>query len=159
VSVTATLISVDLPEVLACNDDPAALGALFASYEQTPAALALDKTWHAIHYLLTGSIEETEGVLASAIFGGRVLGDEESQARLLMPDEVADLSHALIAIPPEELLRRYNADELNDAGVYFNSWSASNEDTDYVRDYYRSMIEFYRTAARDSKAVIILIIA
>src|SRR6188768_3658450 len=57
--------------------------------------LDIDKSWHAIHFLLTG--EGGEGPLAWAVFAPMLIGEDlgRGPARLLMSEQVVEVSKAL----------------------------------------------------------------
>src|SRR3712207_3831611 len=53
----------------------------------------LDKAWHGIHFLLTGTAWEGQEPLCYLLVGGEYIGDEDvgyGPARVLRPHEVAD---------------------------------------------------------------------
>ena len=77
-------------------------------------SLSLEKAWHGLHYLLTGSAFEGEGPLGFLLHGGEAMGlgepgeedgeDEAGASRLLSPAEVQQVSTALSSITEERTL-------------------------------------------------------
>src|SRR5262245_40469583 len=69
--------------------------------------VSLDKGWHGLHYLLTGSADESAGPLAFLLNGGQPLGDagddDDCPPRMMLPAEVARLSAALDEVSEDAL--------------------------------------------------------
>lgn len=57
----------------------------------------LDKAWHGVHFLLTGSAYDVTGTLGAAVMGGRPVGEDDGYGppRLLEQPEVAEVAEAL----------------------------------------------------------------
>ena len=69
------------------------------------ADVRLDKAWHGIHFVLTGSGWGGEPPLNFMVSGGTEVGDEDmgyGPARAFTSAEVPRIHEALAAIPPEE---------------------------------------------------------
>ena len=113
--------------------------------------LDIDKSWHAIHYLLTGDAWQGNPPLANAVLGGTELGEEDvgyGPCRYLTPEEVREVASALVGIPVEELRRRYDPVELEKADIYPNIWiREGDEGLEYVLEYYEALVRFFRSAA------------
>jgi hypothetical protein len=64
---------------------------------EPPDSIDLDKAWHGIHYLLTGTAEGGDGPEALAILGGEEFGPDVGYgpARFLLPGDVKAVSDAL----------------------------------------------------------------
>ena len=110
----------------------------------------LDKAWHAIHFLLTGSAEGGEPPLSLAVAGGSPLGDIDfgyDKVRYLTEQEVREVYLALSAISVEEIEARFSLKELSEANIYPNVWEDHEEEIDYVTYFYKKMVEFFRRAA------------
>ena len=99
--------------------DPEAAARLFADPEQAqklygPAAAdgslhCLEKNWHGLHFLLTGSSSEVSGPLGFLIAGGTAVGDVDcgyGPARAFRPPEVTTLAEALASFPEATLRQR-----------------------------------------------------
>jgi hypothetical protein len=121
----------------------------------------LDKAWHGIHYLLTGSAD-TNGTLASkVIMGGEDIGRDlgYGPAQLLKPDEVKAIAQLLEKTTPDMLRKRYNPKEMTQMRVYPEViWEREGDDAlRYVLDYYEKLVAFYKLAAQRNQAVIFAI--
>ena len=49
------------------------------TYLDSDTSLSLDKSWHAIHFMLTGQVWEFDAELGSVIFGGYLIGEEDDE--------------------------------------------------------------------------------
>lgn len=121
----------------------------------------LDKAWHGIHYLLTGSAEP-DGTLASkVIFGGEDIGKDQGYgpAQLLMPDEVRAIARLLQSTPPETLRQRFRPADMTRVGVYPDViWVRDGEEAlHYVLEAYGRLVSFYKLAAERGQAVVFAI--
>lgn len=132
------------------EDDSAAEKILFGDGPE----LDLDKAWHAIHFLLTGSAWEVGAGAGAAILGGEPIGGDigHGPVRLLLPEEVKAIVPGLV--DTDELRRRFDPMELTEAGVYPNVWDESDFDH-YVGPNYASLRDFYRRAAENDQAVVL----
>ena len=120
----------------------------------------LDKAWHGIHYLLTGSAESTGTLASKVIMGGEDIGPDQGYgpAQLLNPDEVKAVARLLEETTPEQLRQRYKPKEMTRAGVYPDIWDRDgNEALDYLLEYYRKLVAFYKHAAEREQAVVFAI--
>ncbi len=147
----------ELGELLAQPDN---LAAFLYGQAAPENYLDIDKTWHAVHYLLNGETWEGKYPLSEAVMGGQNLGEEDmgyGPARYLAPDAVADVAAALAEISPEALLARYEPAKLKAAEIYPQVWRENDEDRDYIAVNYRALVDFYRGAAAGGDAVIVWI--
>ena len=85
----------------------------------------LDKSWHAIHYLLTG--KNNLGFL-----DGLQLEVGEEHMEVHSPEKIAKLNKQLTENPPSELALGISFTELNEKEIYPGTWSDSS-DIGYIR--------------------------
>jgi hypothetical protein len=118
--------------------------------------LDIDKSWHAIHYLLNSDTWEGEPFF-DVVLGGTELGEDigYGPARYLSPKEVQAVANALQELPAFEVLERFDAQRLNDAEIYPHGWSGSPEELDYIRDNYLALTEYFRKVAEAKDAMLI----
>jgi len=101
----------------------------------------LDKAWHGIHYLLTGTAGEGASPLHFIASGGRDVGDEEigiGPARVFRSDEVVRIRDALVKVDDVQLRARFDPAEMTRQDVYPDIWSRDPEDDNalgYVMEY------------------------
>jgi len=126
--------------------------------ETPPNHLDIDKSWHGIHFLLTGDTWSGEPPLAHVILGGIAIGDDigYGPARYLTPDEVRVIAQALAGVTREQLEKRYLPATLEKAEIYPTGiWEAEGNDAlEYLLQYYEPLVGFYRDAAARGDAII-----
>jgi hypothetical protein len=125
--------------------------------EAFPLAVDIDRSWHAIHFLLTGSADATEGTLATVIFGAEVVGDPEDSEglRLLRGPQVVEVADSLRPLTRAVVAARWNAAALDAAEIYPIEWQPEGDDArEYVLDHYVALRDFYLAAASRGDAVL-----
>ncbi|RZK18337.1 MAG: DUF1877 family protein [Hymenobacter sp.] len=128
----------------------------------------LDKAWHALHYLLTGTAWGGEEPACYLVMGGEQIGDEEEHdvrygpARLLSPAEVAALAAVAAVLTPAEIQKRLNPEEMTRLKIYPEVWSRTGQDAqdnyDYLLEYAVELQGFLSRAADLRQAVIIYLV-
>src|SRR5438093_6086389 len=88
----------------------------------------LDKAWHGIHYLLTGTAWEGRPPLNALVLGGKRLPDPDEEwgygpPRLLPPGDVAALSRALESVSDDDLAARFDPADMSAKEIYPEIWS------------------------------------
>ena len=116
--------------------------------------LKLEKSWHTLHYLLTGSAEPVDTCLGKAILGGAEIGPDlgYGPARLLAPEEVGQVAEALARLSKEDLAQRFNLSAMKAANIYACD---SEEELELAQDYFERMTRFYAEAAAMGNAMIL----
>lgn len=87
----------------------------------------IDKTWHVLHFLLTGEAWEAEPPLDFIATGGQQVGEEDvgyGPARVLRSPEVRRLAEALAPITWPILLSRFDIAAMDALEIYPTGWSA-----------------------------------
>jgi hypothetical protein len=125
---------------------------------QDRSTVQLEKSWHGLHYLLTGSPDPGEGPLAFLLSGGEAIGDDESGLRLFTPEQVRDLDTALSAVSAEQLWQRFDPDRMTDEGVYPVIWDEPEEELreEYL-EYFHAMKDLIHRANRAGNALLLSI--
>jgi hypothetical protein len=133
------------PFVDAAVDDQDELGADF---------LDIDKSWHGIHFLLTGSVLEGDPPLKWVMFAPTQIGEdvEYGPARVLSTDQVVEVSKALAAITPDKLKKKCDWQLMNDSEIYPQEWRVGDED--YIAENFAHLKKFYESAARRRLGVV-----
>ncbi|MEH2174352.1 YfbM family protein [Nostoc sp.] len=125
--------------------------------------LNIDKAWHGLHFLLTGSALPNDSPLTNVVMGGTPLGDPENPdfdfgpARFLSPQEVQEVAKELSEISKIDLEARFDPSVLLKADVYPHIWQEGKEALEYITDYYIYVVEFFQEAAKCGDVVLLYI--
>ncbi|HWG42266.1 MAG TPA: YfbM family protein [Gemmataceae bacterium] len=101
---------------------------------QTPS-VHLEKAWHGLHFLLTGSAGESDVPLGFLLEGGQEVGEDDGYGapRLFQPGEVQQINAALAPISDDELWSRFDPELMEAESIYPCIW---DEEEDELRDEY-----------------------
>ena len=86
-------------------------------------ALDIDKAWHAIHFTLTGELNEGDGddILTKLMFGGTPVNDEDvgyGPALEITTEEVKEINSAIKNISQEEFRAKFSVSEMLENDIY-----------------------------------------
>ena len=96
----------------------------------------LEKSWHGIHYLLTGSAWEGEPPLDFLVDGGRQVGRidlEHGPVRAFRADAAQTIYQSLSGVSPYELRKRFNARDMAAKEIYPDIWTGAALEEDSLR--------------------------
>jgi hypothetical protein len=134
-------------------------GSCAKSPEEPPTGeLDLHKSWHCLHFLLTGKVEGSDGTaLGDAILGGAEIGGEEADMgygppRGLSPGQVRSVAAALSEFPIGQKAKAFDAEAADGAGVY-----VAKHGEEELREYFQQLHEFYEDAASKGNAMLLWI--
>lgn len=129
---------------------------LLLESDDDETSVDLDKTWHGIHWLLTGSHDPTDDVTSEVIFGGQPVGEDRGYgpARLLDPERVRAVASILRALPADELRQRVDLEAMSAADLYPDIWDEADVFDEYLAPAYDELRAFYADAAHEGQAVI-----
>ncbi len=123
-----------------------------------PEGLELEKSWHCLHFLLSGKVWETgEQPIEKAILGGDEIPDAEGvmgygPARCLEPGEVKEIAIALAGYPIEQEASHFDPGAAEDAEIY-----CPNHSGEELIHYFNLVKDYYREAASKNHAMLIWI--
>src|SRR4051812_41190420 len=145
-----------LAEALASPDRLDAL--LYDDPSEELPEVDADKAWHGIHWLLTGSADETQPAAATrglfrrrtattvgpegmAVLGGEPIGEDNGYgpARVLRPDEVVAVAEALRPLTPEVLGHRMDSAAMAAAELYPGIWDEEDVYEEYLGPSYAGL--------------------
>ena len=137
------------PNTVAASESPTA---------NSSKELDLHKSWHCLHFLLTGTVEPTgDGPLRDAIVGGSEIPDEDDvmgygPARVLAPDQVRAIADALANFPLAEKIQNYDVQAAKTAGIYV----AEHEKSE-LAERFNHLLRFYQDAAAKGNGLLLWI--
>jgi hypothetical protein len=118
--------------------------------------LSLHKSWHCLHFVLTGkSWEPAEPALGDAIMGGAEIPDRQQvmgygPARCLTPSQVDGVASALASYPIEERTKAFDSQLAKEQKVY-----VPNHESDELIYYFNLLRDFYHDAATKRNGMIL----
>jgi len=152
----AVAVAADEAELLV-KDEPRILEALERS---NGSVLALDKAWHGLHFLLTGSASSTDGPMGQAILGGRAVGKDfgYGPARIVSAGQVRSIARALQGLNPAALAGKYDPQAMQHAEVYPSIWTREGQEGfRFLMNYLPALQAFYEKAAESGLAVVVVL--
>ena len=118
--------------------------------------LELDKAWHGLHYILSGTLEPGESLLSQAVLGGAEIGEDFSgygPARCFTAAQISELAAALgDPAVATEAAARYDAARMTELQVYPFGWD--EDDRQWLLSALRDLRGFYADAAGKGSAVV-----
>jgi len=126
----------------------------------TDGLLELDKSWHGLHYLLTGTAWEGEPPACFLLRGGSVIlpDDGEGATRVLSKTEVRDLAAFLAGLPAGEVKARFVWETMMELQIYPQIWDrpAAEDDTrGWLMGCYGQLEQFVASAAERGLSLLI----
>jgi hypothetical protein len=165
---TASFVALSPAQLAAFQQDATALqDFFFDSFEPSDtagegSAVDIDKSWAAIHFMLTGTAWGGEVPESLPILGGTEIGEDMGYGplRYLTPAEVMAAHGVLAALPSAELKKRFIPAALEEAEVYPTGiWLEEGEaGFEYIEHWYEQLRTFYAAAAQSGQAVLLAIV-
>lgn len=142
--------------------DPASVASFVAEAVEDQDELGadfvdIDKSWHAIHFLLTGVVAGGEAPWSWVVFAPTSIGENvgpagDVSARVLMPNQVVEVSKALAPLTADKLKRKCDLRAMNDREIYPRGWRSGDED--YIAENFNHLKKLYEAAARRRMAIV-----
>lgn len=152
-SVIWTAAALSESQVSSIRADESLVGELLEELEEREDAqdhIEIDQSWHGIFWLLTGQLEKADGPLGYVIVGGEPLTEDFGYGppRLLSPERVSEVAHALDDVDVETLRARFDPDAMNVNAVYPEGiWAQPGIFDEFVAPNYLDVQRFYSHAA------------
>lgn len=121
----------------------------------------LDKAWHGIHFLLTGSDWEGDPPLNFLVAGGIPVGDIDvgyGPARVFRSIEVAEIHKALGDLQEDDLRNRFQPDVMMKKDIYPTIWDRDPKDDDalgYLLEHFAKLKKFVSNAADKGLGIVV----
>ena len=123
--------------------------------------LDLDKAWHGLHFLLTGTEDGGREPACFLLSGGEHLGDDDVLARLLDAEQVRWFADHLASLTDDELTSRFDPDRMTQQRIYPDVIWKRPEEEDQPRGFllgaFADLREFVGAAAARGDAVVVCI--
>jgi hypothetical protein len=121
-------------------------------------SIDIEKAWHGLHFLFTGSADEGQEPACYMVKGGEDL-DDEGFARALRPEQVRRFADFLAGLTPFDLERRYDAKRMTMLKIYPDGiWNRTVPDDDprqwLIASFHELRTFVTRVAAADGGLVI-----
>jgi hypothetical protein len=120
--------------------------------------LEVDKAWHGLHFLLTGSAWEGSFPLNFIVAGGQEVGDDlgYGPARGLTSADVRTIDAALQPLTADEVEERFDAQRMTELQIYPDGWSHDPDgERDYLLDFYADLRAFVHRTAEQGHALLV----
>jgi hypothetical protein len=123
----------------------------------------LDKSWHGIHYLLTGRADGSGTPLEFLVAGGTLVGDEDvgyGTPRVFTSAETRAIAGALAAVTDDELRSRFAPDAMMRAEIYPEIWDRDPTDDDtlgYLMEYVAILREALTTVTSRGHGLLVVL--
>lgn len=124
-------------------------------------AVDLDKAWHGIHFMLTGTAWEGAPPLNFLMHGGAVIGEVEvgyGPARGMTAAEVKTVAGALAGIDEAFMRERFDPAQMTQLDLYPGIWDrdpAEDDSFGYCMEYFSALRTFVMRAAERGAGLII----
>ena len=126
--------------------------------DEADGSFDVDKAWHGLHYLFTGTAWGGDGPLAQAILGGEAIGEDLGMgpARFLLPAQVREVAAALAGLTEDDLRTRFDPQQMKALDIYPDIWVQEGDEAfEYLMENYQPLVEFYAGAAGRGDGVIL----
>jgi hypothetical protein len=124
-------------------------------------AMDIDKAWHGLHYLFTGTADGGKPSLNFLLGGGRTIGTVDvgyGPARALSARETRAVHDALAAATEDQLRARFDPAAMTRLEIYPDIWTDSDEEDDplaYLIEHARALKDFVGHAASRNQGLLI----
>ena len=123
-------------------------------------SISLEKAWHGLHFLLTGSAWEGEPPLDFLLRGGEPIGEDDGYGppRLLRPDEVRALDARLSHVSDDDLWSRFDPSLMEEEDIYPGVWDEPEDDLkeEYL-GYFHALKRLVHEAGSRGMALVVML--
>lgn len=131
-----------------------------ADLNQRAPFVSVEKAWHGLHYLLTGSASEGDLPLGFLLQGGEEVGEDDGYGspRLFEHAQVRELDAALSAVSDDDLWSRFDPEQMSEQGVYPDCWDEEEADLreEYLHYFHEVKSLVHRASAEKCGLLVML---
>jgi hypothetical protein len=156
-------VSISADELNQLKQNPASVRDVFftrLNKQDSEHTLDIDKSWAAIHFLLSQAEGEGSSASSLPILGGTEIGEDigHGAIRYLEPEQVKQANSVLTSMPAEVLRKWFNAEVLEKAEVYPSEIWRDEDCFEYVDYWYRQLRGFYQRMAMGGNGILVGIV-
>ncbi len=132
-------------------------------FESDMKEIDLDKSWHGIHFLLTGSDWEGNFPEGFLLKGGATIGEIDvgyGPARAYTAQQTVEINRALTKLDADSLQQRFQPAEMMRQLIYPEIWDCDPEEDDtlgYLLAYFEDLKQFLAETAERGFGMIVYI--
>jgi hypothetical protein len=122
-------------------------------FEKSDEVCDLDKAWHGLHFLFTGSDWEGDPPASFLLNWGDTVGDVDvgyGPARTLTSEQVREIAAYLADTAEAQLRSRFDQQRMIDLAIYPDIWNRDLDDDDtlgYLMHYYAALQKYVAETA------------
>ncbi|UOQ65540.1 YfbM family protein [Hymenobacter volaticus] len=163
-SMTMTVRKVSDEQLRELLDEPDLILDFVDSPVSANQELDLDKAWHGLHFMLTGSNWDGPEPFAYLLDGGEFVGNEEDHdlgygpARGLTSIAVSRFAAALAGLSELDFKARYDSATMDELEIYPLDWSKEEkleEIVEWLTTTFKELRQFVHEAAATNQALLI----
>lgn len=161
-SMTGILRQIDDEKLELLLSDPDKVLDFVDSNVPANAELDIEKAWHGLHFMLTGTAWEGDEPVCYLLSGGEQIGDEEEHdvgygpARGLHANQVQEFAKAISAITEQDFTRRYDGQKMAALELYPRGWEEEpTEMQSWLTNSFTKLQAFVKQTAQLGKALLI----
>jgi len=117
----------------------------------------IDKAWHGIHFVLTGTDAEQPLPLGFILNGGTDIGDDlgYGPARLLTAQQVGEIATALEPFDAAAFAQRVDHKALCEHSIYSMDEDCEEDDREYLCEFFGELRAFMEAAGERGDGVLV----
>ena len=129
--------------------------------EDPSGSLDVDKAWHGLHFLLTGTAWDGTSPLDFIVAGGEMVGDVDvgyGPARAFRPRDLKAIARAIEPFDEAELRRRFDPARMKKLEIYPDIWGRPPDEDDtlgYLIENWSLLKPFIQKGAADGFGMIV----
>ena len=126
--------------------------------------LDIDKAWHGIHFLLTGTTWDGSGPLSFIVNNGQNIGDVDvgyGPARAFSAARTREIYLALKSVSLADLRAAYDPEKFAELDIYPDIWEDADEERQegitYLLEHFSAMRKFIGKIVSEDKGMIVFL--
>jgi hypothetical protein len=117
--------------------------------------LEIEKTWHALHYLISGSVKGGDEP-ARLILNGMQIPQTSDHVVSHRGTDVAAFAHVVTSLASKALEERFNPAKMNELKIYPGEWGCG--DLEYAIQFWPALKEFFARNAALGHGMVVTIV-